>query len=362
MAPEKTFYSSYKTLMNLTVIKKLPSAEEIIQKFPLSEVAHKKIAADKEEVKNILAGKNDRMLIIVGPCSAWPHQATLEYAKKLKKLEEKLRDKLKIVMRVYIQKPRTAKGWTGPVNQPDPFAPPDISEGINYSRSLMVKIIEMGLPIADEAVFTHNAKGFIELLSWVAIGARSTEDQEHRIFASAIECPVGMKNPISGSLEVGVNSVIAAQNGHTAVFHGNQVQTHGNPFAHLVLRGGSERPNYHIQDIMIAKKLLEDAKVSNPVLVIDASHDNCKISGVKDPLQQLNVVHEVLAAIKLYPDLRKLVKGFMFESFLKSGAQKIEKLTPETVDLQGLSITDPCISWEQTEEILNEIARQERTK
>lgn len=298
------------------------------------------------------------MLVIVGPCSAWPHQATLEYAKKLKKLEEKLRDKLKIVMRVYIQKPRTAKGWTGPVNQPDPFAPADIGEGIRYARSLMVQVIEMGLPIADEAVFTHNAKGFIELLSWVAIGARSTEDQEHRIFASAIECPVGMKNPTSGSLEIGVNSIIAAQSGHTAVFNSSQVETHGNPFAHLVLRGGMDRPNYHVEDIMIAKKHLEAAKVSNPSIVIDASHDNCKVDGVKDPIQQLNVAHEVLYALKLYPHLRKLVKGFMFESFLKSGCQKLEKLTPKTVDEDGLSITDPCLSWEQTEQLLETIAEE----
>jgi len=344
--------------MHLTVIKQLPSTEEIIQAFPLSEKAYENISRDQQEVKDILSGKDNRMLMIVGPCSAWPHEATLEYAQKLKKLEEKLRDQLKIVMRVYIQKPRTSKGWTGPVNQPDPFLPADIGEGIRYSRSLMVKIIEMGLPIADEAVFTHNAKGFIELLSWVAIGARSSEDQEHRIFASAIECPVGMKNPTSGSLEIGVNSIIAAQSGHTAVFNGQQVETHGNPFAHLVLRGGMDRPNYHVEDITKAKKYLEAAQVTNPSIVIDASHDNCKIDGVKDPIQQLNVAHEVLAAMKLYPHLRKLVKGFMFESFLKSGCQKLEKLTTETVDRNGLSITDPCLSWEQTEDLLNTIAQE----
>ncbi len=344
--------------MNLTVIRQLPSTEEIIQSFPLSETAYEKVARDKQEVKDILAGKDNRMLVIVGPCSAWPHKATLEYAEKLKKIEEKLRDKLKIVMRVYIQKPRTHKGWTGPVTQPDPFAPADIVEGIRYARSLMVKIIEMGLPIADEAVFTHNAKGFIELLSWVAIGARSTEDQEHRIFASAIECPVGMKNPTSGSLEIGVNSIIAAQHGHTAVFHGAQVETHGNPYAHLVLRGGLDRPNYHVEDIYKAKKYLEAAKVTNPAIIVDASHDNCKIDGTKDPLQQINVAQELLGALKLYPDLRKYMKGFMFESFLKEGCQKPEKLTPETVDREGLSITDPCLSWEQTEQLLQTIAEE----
>ena len=344
--------------MNLSIIRQLPSTEEIIQAFPLSETAYEKVARDKQEVKDILAGKDNRMLVIVGPCSAWPHKATLEYAEKLRKIEEKLRDKLKLIMRVYIQKPRTHKGWTGPVTQPDPFAPADIVEGIRYARSLMVKIIEMGLPIADEAVFTHNAKGFIELLSWVAIGARSTEDQEHRIFASAIECPVGMKNPTSGSLEIGVNSIIAAQHGHTAVFHGAQVETHGNPYAHLVLRGGLDRPNYHVEDIYKAKKYLEAAKVTNPAIIVDASHDNCKIDGAKDPLQQINVAQELLGALKLYPDLRKYVKGFMFESFLKEGCQKLEKLTAETVDREGLSITDPCLSWEQTEQLLQTIAEE----
>lgn len=344
--------------MNLTVTKRLPKTEEIIQAYPLSEKAYENVARDKQEVKDILAGRDSRLLIMVGPCSAWPYDAVIEYAKRLKKLEPLVRDQLKIVMRLYIQKPRTTKGWTGPVNQPDPFSPPDIAEGIKYARKLMVEVLEMGLPISDEALFTHNAKGFIELLSWVAIGARSTEDQEHRIFASAIECPVGMKNPTSGSIEIGVNSIVAAQRGHTAVFDGAQVETHGNAYAHLVLRGGLDRPNYHVEDIYKAKKFLELHKVTNPAIIIDASHDNCKIDGVKDPIQQINVAHEVLAALKLYPDLRKLVKGFMFESFLKSGAQKMETLTPQNVDLEGLSVTDPCLSWGQTEELLMEMKEQ----
>ena len=178
--------------MNLTTIKKLPTAEEIIQQFPLSENANRQIAKHRQEISAILAGSNPRAIVIVGPCSAWPYAAVIEYAAKLKKLSDELQDKIKVVLRAYIQKPRTTKGWTGPVNQPNPFAPPDIAEGIKYCRSLMVNAVEMGLPIADEALFTHNAKGFLELLSWVAIGARSSEDQEHRIFASAIDCPVGI--------------------------------------------------------------------------------------------------------------------------------------------------------------------------
>ena len=167
-----------------------------------------------------------------------------------------------------------------------------------------------------------------------------------------------MKNPTSGSIEIGVNSIIAAQHGHTAVFNGQQVETHGNPYAHLVLRGGMDRPNYHVEDIIKARKFLEMHKVSNPAIVIDASHDNCKIDGVKDPIQQTNVANEVMAALKLYPNLRQVVKGFMFESFLKQGAQKLESLTPQTVDKNGLSITDPCLGWDQTESMLTEIAGQ----
>ena len=179
--------------MNYTVIKKLPPVEEIIQAFPLSEKAHQRITQDRKEVKAILEGKDKRFLMVIGPCSAWPSDAVLEYAERLLKLNEQVKHALKLVMRVYIQKPRTTKGWTGPVNQPDVFSFPDIEAGVRYTRDMMVKVIEMGLPIADEVLFTHNAKGFIELLSWVAIGARSTEDQEHRIFASALDCAVGLK-------------------------------------------------------------------------------------------------------------------------------------------------------------------------
>jgi 3-deoxy-7-phosphoheptulonate synthase len=342
--------------MSFTVVKKLPTIKEIIQTFSLSEEARARIIRDQQEVKNIISGDDSRMLIIVGPCSAWPYEATLTYAEKLKKLAEKHSTKLKIIMRVYTQKPRTSKGWTGPINQPDPFEPADIAEGLHYSRSLMTQIIEMGLPVADEAVFTHNAEGFNELLSWVAIGARSTEDQEHRVFASRIDTAVGMKNPTSGNLEIGVNSVVTAQASHTGVLHENQVQTHGNPYAHLVLRGGVARPNYHVEDLSSAKNYLEKAGVMNPAIIIDASHDNCKVNSVKDATQQIRVVEDVLTTLREHQGLKPLIKGFMLESFIEGGCQKIEKLTPETVNMNGLSITDPCLSWQQTEQILYTIA------
>lgn len=342
--------------MKVTLIKKIPDSDSIINAYPLSPEGIRQVEKDQEEIKNILSGKDHRLIVIVGPCSAWPAAAVLEYAKKLKVLNQEVSDSLKLVLRTYIQKPRTAKGWTGPVNQPDPFAEPDIERGIAYARNLMVRVIELGLPIADEALFTHNARGFIELLSWVAIGARSTEDQEHRIFASAVECAVGMKNPTSGDLEIGVNSIIAAQHPHTAVFNGYQVETPGNMFAHLVLRGGVDGPNYNPDSLKKAKTLLEKNSIVHPSIIIDASHDNCKLQGKKDPLLQPDIVTEVMKTLEENPDLRAVVKGFMMESFLKSGCQKIDSKTPETVDMEGLSITDPCIGWQETEQCIRQLA------
>lgn len=344
--------------MNYKIIKKLPPLEEVAQRYPLTLKSVKKIAQDRQEIKDILSGKDDRLLIIVGPCSAWPNTAVLNYAEKLLALNEKVKDTLKIVMRVYIQKPRTTKGWTGPVNQPDPFNEPDIEAGINYTRDMMVKIIEMGLPIADEALFTHNAKAFLELLSWIAIGARSAEDQEHRVFASAIECAVGLKNPTHGSLSIAVNSIVAAQHTHVAAFDGYEVQTYGNPYAHLVLRGGNSVPNYSIKHLEEVQTNMLLHNIENPAIIVDLSHDNCIINGKKDPRMQPDVAWEILDSIQDKPNFKKLIKGFMLESFLKEGCQKLDTANPDQVDLDGLSITDPCLSWEKTEEFLLKLAEK----
>lgn len=342
-------------IMAYKIIKKIPDGDEIIAMHPLSDKGYALIGQHKQEIRDILNGKDNRLLLIVGPCSAWPYDAVLEYAERLKKLNSKVKDSLKLIMRVYIQKPRTIKGWTGPVNQPDPRATPDIAKGIEYARSLMVKVVEMGLPIADEALFTHNARGFLELLSWVAIGARSSEDQEHRIFASSIDCPVGMKNPTHGSLKIAVNGVIAAQHSHYAVFDGYEVKTDGNHFVHLVLRGGDGKPNYSLEHIAEAATHLKAGKVKNPAIIVDVSHDNCLIAGKKDYTQQSTIIESVLSSLDLMPELRPLVKGFMLESFIKPGNQNVD--TVYEIDMGGLSITDPCLGWEQTEELIKNIAR-----
>ena len=342
--------------MSYTIIKKLPPAEEIIRNFPLSDSAQEQIMRNRQEINQILEGKDNRILMIVGPCSAWPKEAVLEYAQRILSLNEKVKHALKLVMRVYIQKPRTTKGWTGPVNQPDIFSPPDIEAGVKYTRDMMVKVVEMGLPIADEALFTHNAKGFIELLSWVAIGARSAEDQEHRIFASALDCAVGLKNPTHGALAIGVNSVVAAQHPHVAVFDGDEVQTHGILHAHLVLRGSNHAPNYSVSHLEEVKHHMDKHHIHNPSVIIDASHDNCLINGKKDHRLQPSIVLNILESLKTRPELRTLVKGFMIESFIKEGSQSVDTENPSAIDLSGLSITDPCLNWEETEKFLLQLA------
>lgn len=342
--------------MNYIRLKKLPRAEEIIQLYPLSNEGHRKIMHDRREIKDILEGRDHRLLMIIGPCSAWPKDAVFEYAQRLLKINERVKQSLKIVMRVYIQKPRTTKGWTGPLTQPDPYAEPNIEAGMHYVREMMVKIVELGLPIADECLFTHNSRGFLELVSWFAIGARSSEDHEHRIFASAADCPVGMKNPTHGSIPVSVNSVVAAQNSHITAINGYEIQTPGNPYAHLVLRGCNEMPNYSRTHLEAVKQHMSTHQIKNPAVIIDVSHDNCLINGKKDHRVQTDVIFEVMEYLKKYSALRQLMKGFMLESYLKEGNQKLEAFNATTIDLNGLSITDPCLNWEQTENLLFTLA------
>ncbi len=340
--------------MAYEIVKKVPTSDEIISKIPLSEAGYQSIERHHREIEDILSGRDERLLLIVGPCSAWPDTAVLDYASRLAALNEKIKDKIKLVMRVYIQKPRTVKGWTGPINQPNPLLEPDIEAGIWYCRKLMTQVVEMGLPIADECLFTHNARGFQELLSWVAIGARSTEDQEHRIFASSLECPVGMKNPTHGSLSIAVNSIVAAQHSHYAVFDGYEVKTSGNKYAHLVLRGSNGKTNYGIENVAEVAQLFSKNQVVNPAIIIDVSHDNCVINGVKNHNAQANIVLQVIDELAANPQLKPLVKGFMLESFIKEGRQNAEGSDP--IDLGGLSITDPCLSWESTEGLILAVA------
>lgn len=344
--------------MGFQVQKPLPTAAEILAQFPLDAATRTDVTQHQQEIKDILSGQDDRKLLIIGPCSAWPDEAVLDYAKRLKPLADKVSDTIKVVMRVYIQKPRTTIGWLGPINQPDPFAPSDLEEGIKYCRAMMVEVAKLGLPIADEALFTHNDSYFVDLISWIAIGARSTEDQEHRIFASMIDQPVGMKNTTSGDIKKGVNSIVAAQYEHVFSFHGNQIKTDGNPYAHLILRGGNGVPNCDHASLKEAVGHLQAAKVKNPAIIVDISHDNslCRVDNVKKPECQPDILTQVTNDMDSDPEINKYVKGFMVESFLSEGKQNL-KNAKNVADLKpGQSITDGCLSWEDTEKMILDLA------
>lgn len=344
--------------MTYTIEKTLPKAETVLSQLPLSPDLQLQVQKDQAEIKTILEGKDDRKILIIGPCSAWPKEAVIEYAKKLKPVAEKVSDKFKIVLRTYIQKPRTTIGWTGPLNQPNPYEDSDIEAGIYYCREMMIEAIKLGFPLADEALFTHNDNYFVDLLSWIAIGARSAEDQEHRIFASMIPHPVGLKNPTSGNLEIGVNSVIASQYPHTFAFNLQQIKTQGNPHAHLILRGGSGKPNCDLENILKASDLLLNKKVANPAIVVDISHDNSvdPATGKKDPLLQTEILKKVIQDIKSDEKAFTQVKGFMVESFLLDGNQNMNAVESESQLTYGKSVTDGCLGIEKTIQLIEETA------
>lgn len=343
--------------MNSQLFKTLPAVNKIHKECPLSNIAYQKILQDRQDLKNILSGKDNRFIFILGPCSAWPKEAVFEYADKLSKLNKQLEKYFKLVMRVYIQKPRSIHGWKGSINQPDIFSEPNIVAGIKYSRSMMINIIEKGVPIADEALYTQTIAYFSDLPSWYAIGARSSEDQEHRLLAAVLDMPVGLKNPTSGSISIGANSVAVAQQPHVAVFNSQEIHTKGNQYAHLVLRGGHNGPNYAVQNLEEAQIEFQKHQILHPSIIIDASHDNCIIQNKKDHYHQIEIILETVKMLKKRSDLRALVKGFMLESFIKNGNQTIDLNQPEKIDFNGLSITDPCLGWEETELLLFKLMR-----
>jgi len=333
--------------------------------YPLSDALADQVAFQRAQVQNIIEGIDPRKLLIVGPCSAWPNEAVLEYSLQLQDIAEKVKDQIMIVLRCYIQKPRTTVGWAGPLTQPDPLEAPNIEKGIQYCRSMMLKALEMGLPLADEALFTHNGRYFGDLLSYVAIGARSTENAEHRYIASGMDFAVGMKNPTSGDIDIGINSVVAARHPHIFAVDGFQTETSGNPHAHLILRGGAAGPNYstgHLLQTLEKMEQCSQLKGKNHSLIVDASHDNLKdAAGKKDPLHQPEIVFSTLASMQEHPELRPVVTGWMVESFLKDGSQPCPAYPlPDgqqpTLKTDGLSITDPCISLQKLAGPIQEFA------
>jgi 3-deoxy-7-phosphoheptulonate synthase len=337
--------------------QKIMSVEQARARVPLNPHLKRRVRQDAKEIKNIITGKDDRLLIIVGPCSAWPSEAVRVYAEQLVELAKLYSDDVKIVMRVYTQKPRTITGWVGVAMQPDPFDFPNVNEGIVYVRKMMREIVEIGLPVADELLFTNLFDYRSDMLSWTAIGARSSEDQEHRAFASGLPFAVGIKNPTSGDIKIGVNGVISAQNSHVYVAREHQIISTGNSEAHLVLRGGVKGSNYSLKYIKEVARLYKEGMVKNPSIIVDASHDNTRINDQKDYTRQARAVESVLRSCKKNVDAKKLIKGFLIESFLKEGSQKLEQMNKKTVDLGGLSVTDACIGINETRILIEKIVR-----
>lgn len=343
---------------NYKIDKLIPNVEEFQKDFPLSDDLKTQIKNDREEIINILNGGDSRKLLIIGPCSAWPKEAVIEYSKELKKLSDKYNDKIKIVLRVYSQKPRTILGWKGPLIEPNPFKKPDIEKGIKYVRKMMLDILRIGLPIADESLFTHQQEYVKDLLSWTAIGARSSEDQEHRNYASMLDIPVGIKNPTSGDIEKGIDSVIASRNPHSFLLGNRQITSFGNPNSHLILRGGNKKPNISLPELNSTLEKFEKREVDNPSIIIDVSHENSidPNTNKKEFFKQPEILLKTLNSVKSNENLFFSIKGFMVESFLKEGKQDINKLSSiDEVDTQGLSITDSCIGLKDTEKLIKDL-------
>lgn len=336
-------------------IRKLPMPVEIKEQYPLTEAVKKIKVKRDEEIAKVFKGESDKFLLIIGPCSADNEESVMDYIGRLSKVQEEVKEKLILIPRIYTNKPRTTGlGYKGLVHQPNPEKEEDLLEGLIAMRRLHTKAIEeTGLTCADEMLYPENYKYLDDLLSYVAVGARSVEDQQHRLTASGMNVPVGMKNPTSGGLSVMLNSIVAAQSSHKFIYRGWEVKTAGNPLAHAILRGsvnkrGQNIPNYHYEDLQLLHELYSEQNLENMSVVIDTNHNN---SG-KKYLEQIRITQEVMNSRKYSDDIRSMVKGLMIESYIEDGAQKIGE------HIYGKSITDPCLGWEKSERLILDIAEQ----
>ena len=339
--------------MSMKINHELPLPEVLKSQYPLSQELKKIKKQRDEEIRRIFTGESDKFVVLVGPCSADNEDTVCEYVHKLKTVADKVSDKLMIIPRVYTNKPRTTgDGYKGMLHQPDPDKAPDLLAGIIAIRKMHMRVMqETGLSSADEMLYPENRSYLDDILSYEAVGARSVENQQHRLTASGMDIPVGMKNPTSGDLSVMLNSVTAAQHPHHFIYRGNDVETSGNDLAHTILRGGVNQygqtiPNYHYEDLMRLSALYAKKDLKNPAIIIDANHSNSN----KQYKEQIRIVSEVLHSRNYNPDLRKLVKGVMIESYIEPGCQKVGE------GIYGKSITDPCLGWEESEKLLYTIA------
>ena len=343
--------------MSFNFVKKLPTPAEIREQYPVSDVIIQVKKERDEMIRKVFTGESDKFLVIIGPCSADNEDAVLDYVHRLARVQEKVSDKLILIPRIYTNKPRTTgEGYKGMVHQPDPEKKPDMLAGILAIRHMHMRAVaETGLTAADEMLYPENWRYLSDILSYVAVGARSVENQQHRLTVSGIDIPAGMKNPTSGDLSVMLNSVVAAQHGHDFIFRGWEVQTDGNPLTHTILRGAVDKygktiPNYHYEDLQLLNEMYAEKGLKNPACIIDANHSN---SGKKHK-EQIRIVKEVLSSRQHSDDIRKLVKGVMIESYIVEGNQKVGGEN----HVYGKSITDPCLGWEDSERLLYDIAER----
>ena len=339
----------------MKLIRKLWSPEEIKEYYPVPKEYAERKAAEDEEIKDVFEGKSNKLLLIIGPCSADREDAVVDYIYRLRKVQDKVADKILIVPRLYTNKPRTTgEGYMGMLHQPDPEDRPDMQKGLIAIRLLHLKVMgETGFSCADEMLYPENYRYLSDVLSYVAVGARSVENQQHRLVASGVSVPVGMKNPTSGDYSVMLNSITASQHPHTFIYAGWEAETEGNPLSHAILRGyvdkrGNSHPNYHYEDLMTLYELYAERHLKNPAVLIDTNHSN---SG-KRYEEQIRISFEVLHSMRYSSVLSSFVKGLMVESYIEDGAQKIGE------NVYGRSITDPCLGWAKTEQLIYEIADQ----
>lgn len=339
--------------MQMTFHRKLPIPQEVKKEFPLTEHMKQVKAARDEAINAVFDGSSDKFILIVGPCSANHSEPVLEYISRLRKVQEKVSDKIIIIPRIYTNKPRTTgQGYKGMLHQPDPEAKPDMYTGIVSIRQLhLAALHDYDFSCADEMLYPDNHRYLSDLLSYVAVGARSVENQQHRLTASGVGIPVGMKNPTGGDLSVMMNAIVAAQSSHTFIYRGWEVTSAGNPYTHAILRGyldgaGRSVSNYHYEDLLRVEELYEKSNLTNPSIIVDTNHNN---SG-KKYLEQIRIAKDIVHSRNQNGDIKRLVKGLMIESYLEDGACKAEE------HIFGKSITDPCLGWEKTEQLILDIA------
>lgn len=339
---------------NMIFYRKLPIPQDVKAQFPVTPEITKIRETRINELNDIFSGKSNRFILVIGPCSADSEDSVLDYIYRLRGVQEKVKDKIMIVPRIYTNKPRTTgEGYKGMLHQPDPNAEPDLLKGLIAIRKMHMRAIsETEFGCADEMLYPENHRYLSDILTYVAIGARSVENQYHRLTASGLSIPVGMKNPTSGDITVMMNSIKAAQSSHMFDYRGWEVKTFGNPYAHAILRGyvdkhGKSHPNYHFEELYSLYETYKESGLANPAVIIDTNHSN---SG-KNYLEQIRISKEVLHSCRYSKEVHSMVKGLMIESYIEDGCQKISDN-----EIYGKSITDPCLGWEKSERLIYDIA------